>query len=92
MIAFHDPELSNHLNEIGFIPDVSHKRACVLTYLQTDNIIASHCEWKFKGDKMILFPVSAAAGGSRSAVSLLVSFFVARSLLSQFEARVKLSI
>lgn len=23
MIAFHDPELSNHLNEIGFIPDVS---------------------------------------------------------------------
>lgn len=22
MIAFHDPELSNHLNEIGFIPDV----------------------------------------------------------------------
>lgn len=21
MIAFHDPELSNHLNEIGFIPD-----------------------------------------------------------------------
>lgn len=25
MIAFHDPELSNHLNEIGFIPDVSHK-------------------------------------------------------------------
>lgn len=27
MIAFHDPELSNHLNEIGFIPDVSHERA-----------------------------------------------------------------
>lgn len=26
MIAFHDPELSNHLNEIGFIPDVSVKR------------------------------------------------------------------
>lgn len=25
MIAFHDPELSNHLNEIGFIPDVSAK-------------------------------------------------------------------
>lgn len=25
MIAFHDPELSNHLNEIGFIPDVSTK-------------------------------------------------------------------
>lgn len=24
MIAFHDPELSNHLNEIGFIPDVSY--------------------------------------------------------------------
>ncbi|KAB0368386.1 hypothetical protein FD755_020152 [Muntiacus reevesi] len=23
MIAFHDPELSNHLNEIGFIPDVN---------------------------------------------------------------------
>uniref|UniRef100_A0A8C4GMI6 TBC domain-containing protein kinase-like protein n=1 Tax=Dicentrarchus labrax TaxID=13489 RepID=A0A8C4GMI6_DICLA len=23
MIAFHDPELSNHLNEIGFIPDYS---------------------------------------------------------------------
>jgi hypothetical protein len=23
MIAFHDPELSNHLNQIGFIPDVS---------------------------------------------------------------------
>lgn len=23
MIAFHDPELSNHLNDIGFIPDVS---------------------------------------------------------------------
>ncbi|XP_067424347.1 TBC domain-containing protein kinase-like protein isoform X4 [Emydura macquarii macquarii] len=23
MIAFHDPELSNHLNEIGFIPDMS---------------------------------------------------------------------
>lgn len=25
MIAFHDPELSNHLNEIGFIPDVSYQ-------------------------------------------------------------------
>ena len=25
MIAFHDPELSNHLNEIGFIPDVSNQ-------------------------------------------------------------------
>lgn len=25
MIAFHDPELSNHLNEIGFIPDVSYR-------------------------------------------------------------------
>lgn len=69
MIAFHDPELSNHLNEIGFIPDVSHKRACVLTYLQTDNIIASHCEWKFKGDKIMLFPVSAAAGGPKKRVS-----------------------
>lgn len=28
MIAFHDPELSNHLNEIGFIPDVSVKGPC----------------------------------------------------------------
>ena len=32
MIAFHDPELSNHLNEIGFIPDVStwciNKKRC----------------------------------------------------------------
>lgn len=93
MIAFHDPELSNHLNEIGFIPDVSHKRACVLTYLQTlqtDYIIASHCEWKFKGDKIMLFPVSAAA--HKKGCLLLFFFFVPHSLFSQFEARVKLSI
>uniref|UniRef100_A0A6I8SIM5 TBC domain-containing protein kinase-like protein n=1 Tax=Xenopus tropicalis TaxID=8364 RepID=A0A6I8SIM5_XENTR len=29
MIAFHDPELSNHLNEIGFIPDVKNILICL---------------------------------------------------------------
>lgn len=31
MIAFHDPELSNHLNEIGFIPDVRFPE-CICSY------------------------------------------------------------
>lgn len=31
MIAFHDPELSNHLNEIGFIPDVCLLE-CICSY------------------------------------------------------------
>ncbi|KAK2116080.1 hypothetical protein P7K49_006706 [Saguinus oedipus] len=32
MIAFHDPELSNHLNEIGFIPDKLISDSVVLNY------------------------------------------------------------
>lgn len=34
MIAFHDPELSNHLNEIGFIPDVSYQMCSVIPLRQ----------------------------------------------------------
>lgn len=42
MIAFHDPELSNHLNEIGFIPDVRFPECFVAPLLSrpTDD---AHC-------------------------------------------------
>ncbi|TMS23699.1 TBC domain-containing protein kinase-like protein, partial [Larimichthys crocea] len=38
MIAFHDPELSNHLNEIGFIPDMCFR--CTKS-----SICGTHCCW-----------------------------------------------
>lgn len=97
MIAFHDPELSNHLNEIGFIPDVSHKRALALMYLwpQMDIVIAHRCkfmcEWEFKDDKMSWFAIFfllAPAARSHKRASL---FFWSHTLFWPFEARVKLS-
>lgn len=42
MIAFHDPELSNHLNEIGFIPDVRFSHTFVPTGLSHHPDVA-HC-------------------------------------------------
>lgn len=89
MIAFHDPELSNHLNEIGFIPDVSHKRALAPTYLwpQMDIVIAHRCkfmcEWEFKDDKMSWFAIFfllAPAARSHKRASLF--FFVTHTLLA----------
>lgn len=56
MIAFHDPELSNHLNEIGFIPDVRFPECTC-----SDSFIAPHRRALFSVVSLSLVLGSGAA-------------------------------
>lgn len=62
MIAFHDPELSNHLNEIGFIPDVRfpecirldifiapHWRCTLFSVVSLSSVSGSRTVWIYTG-------------------------------------------